>query len=334
MADGILEIQRRFEQSYPKQAEMLKNASEEEVFLLQNRFVKEAKDKLTRELEKADIKQDIKEMLQSTDETVAVGITEQLYEVLCGAQGDEIQTEVIKFFDTIERLKDMGTQDAEMMTYAMVNGGLAALGIAMLTDLIVNLLAGLGLAEAIFTVIVTLGTTVIGMVVDIVVLCIIPIFYFMAKPAACVFLIMNELESDLVIAEEKVIHGKVNVKTKTISAVFKLKHTIRSGGIWSTQKKDGALIGSKYAVVFEQKKSSFGPEPDSTKFAVGVECPLASRKNSCAVGINKTASEIGNEVDDHRKQYASDENGAYKMEMRCNSGSGSVAYYICRIYKK
>lgn len=313
---------------------MLKNANEEEIFSLQERFVKEAKERLIRELEKANVDQEIKETLQSTDETVAVAITEQLYEVLCKAEGDEIQTEVIKFFDTIERLKDMGTQDEEVLAYAMVTGGLAALGIAMLTDLIVNLLAGLGLAEAVFTAIVSLGTTVVGMVVDIVVLSIIPIFYFMAKPAACVFLIINELESDLEIAEEKVIHGKVNVKTKKISATIKFQHMIRSGGIWSTQKKDAALYGSHYAVVLKQKKSAFGPEPDSTKFAVGVECPLASGKNSCAVGIDKSASEIGKEVDDHRRQNVSDEKGAYKMEMRCSSGSGSVAYYICRIYKK
>ncbi len=333
--DNVMSVKERFKKLYPQEAQAFENAqSDEELTALKNQFLLDAKQRLIQEIEKTDLKNTVDlEALKGTDETVAVAITESVYKTLINARGDQIETELIKFFDTVERLKDMGTQDAEVLTYAMVNGGIAALGIAMVTDLILNLLQGLGLAEAIFTAVVSLGTTVVGAIVDIIVLCIIPIFYFMAKPAACIFMIINELETNLVIDEEKVVHGKVNVKTREIAASLKIIHTTRSGGIWSTQKKDAALIGTQYGVVLRQAKGISGVEPDNTKFAVGVECPLASGNNSCAVGINKTASQIADEVDDHRRQSVSVSDGKYGIEMHCNSGSGSLAYYICRIYK-
>lgn len=329
------DIKKRLKKWYPNEINAFENAkSDEEIISLQKKFISEAKRRLTLELQKANMDSKILTMLKNTDETVAIAITEELYQTLYNARGSQIQTELVKLFDTIQRLKDMGSQDEEVLTCAMINGGIAALGISMVTDLILNILAGLGLAEAIFTTLTTLGMSIVGIAVDIIVLAIIPIFYFMAKPAACMFIIINELDTDLVIDSEDVIHGKVNVKTTKIPGAMKISHIIRSGGIWSTQKKDCALYGSQYAVVLKQEKSISGSEPDSTKFAIGVECPLADGKNSCAVGINKTVAQIGKAVNAKRLQEVSDDNGIYKMEMHCHSASGSLAYYVCRIYKK
>lgn len=334
MEHTISDLKIRLKKWYPDEINAFENAkSDEEIIDLQKKFVSQAKEKLILELQKTNTDSKILSALRSTDETLAAIITEQLYQTLCNARNEQIQTELVKLFDEVERLKNMGSQDIEVLTYAMINGGLVALGIGMATDLILNLLAGLGLGEAIFTALTTLGMSGFGIVVDIVILAIIPIFYFMAKPAACIFVVINDLDTDLVIDSEKVIHGKINVKTTRIPAAYKIKNIVRSGGIWSTQKKDAALYGSEYAVVLKQEKSSSGSEPDDTKFAIGVECPLASGNNSCAVGINKTVDQIGKEVDDYRRQEVFDDNGTYKMEMRCHSAHGSIAYYVCRIYK-
>ena len=335
--DNIMTVKERFEKLYPQQAQAFKNAkNDDEILLLKDQFVGEAINRLLAEIEKANLKDTINpSILKDTNETVAVILTEKKYQDLINARGRAIETELVKLFDGVERLKELGTHDTEAIVYGLTTFGLGALGFVMSVDLVNNILVGLGLSEAIFTTLTTLGATIINIVVDIVVLSIIPLIYFMVKPAACNFVIINDLGVDLVIEAEKVVHGKVNVKTREIPARSKMSKIVRSGGIWSTQKRDAALYGSQYGVVLKQEKGQFGEdEPDNTRFAIAVECPLADGKNSCAVGINKTVDEISDEVDTHRKQDVSASNGTYGIEMRCNSGSGSLAYYVCRIFRE
>lgn len=326
----------RFEQLYPEEAKAFRlAASDEEVSALQQKFVREAQQRLVEALRSSGVLQEKLEALRDSSETVAEAIGEEVYRTLVNARGDDIETEIVKMFDEVERLKNMGSGDKEILTYAMMNGGLFALGFSMVTDLVTNILAALGLAEAIFTSLEAIGSIGFCAVVDIIVLSIIPIIYFMTKPAACVFLVVNDLEVNLCIESEKVIHGKLNVKTKEIPASMKMSQVVHSVGLWSTQKKNAALYGSHYAVVLNQKKSKYGTiEPDDTTFAISVECPLASGKNSCAVGINESLEAVAKDADDYRKQDVSAQNDTYGIEMHCNSGKGSIAYYICRIFKK
>lgn len=182
MEHTISDLKIRLKKWYPDEINAFENAkSDEEIIDLQKKFVSQAKEKLILELQKTNTDSKILSALRSTDETLAAIITEQLYQTLCNARNEQIQTELVKLFDEVERLKNMGSQDIEVLTYAMINGGLVALGIGMATDLILNLLAGLGLGEAIFTALTTLGMSGFGIMVDIVILAIIPIFYFSVK---------------------------------------------------------------------------------------------------------------------------------------------------------
>lgn len=332
--ESILE---RFRQHYPREYDAFSKAdSDEAIMELQERFLSESKEKLKQLICQSGLDEKRKQIiLQDDSETVAVVIRESLYSQLTNARGDEIQTQLVELFDGIERLKDMGNQDTEVMAYALSNAGLAALGFAMSVQLIIDVMVGMGVDSAVVAALETISLVAVGVVIDLIVLSIIPILYFMSKPAACIFVVINNLDVNLEIQEEDIIHGKVNVRTKCIPAARTIKSTIRSGGIWSSQKKDAALIGTQYGVTLKQTKGEIETaEPDDTIFAIGVECPLADGDNSCAVGINKTASAIGEEVDKHRKQEVMEQNDTYKIEMWCNSGSGSVAYYICRITKK
>lgn len=331
-----MEVKARFKRLYPEYAAALEKAqSDDEISELQQTWIEQRKAQLLKELT-AQGKRDLLAdgMLKDTDKTVAVALTETQYETLVNARNGQIQSELVAMFDAVERLKDMGSQDEEVMSYAMMNAGLAALGISMVTALITEILSGMGLATAVFTALSVASMSVVGIAVDLVVLAVIPIIYFMTKPAACIFMVINELQTDLVIQDEDVVHGKVNVKTERIPGSIKLKSVMRSGGIWSTQKRDAALIGTQYGVRLAQKKGQLGEEPDDTTFAIGVECPLADGHNSCAVAINQSARDIARAVDAHRRQDVSCDDGKYGMEMHCNSGSGSLAYYVCRIFKK
>lgn len=329
----------RFQELYPREYEAFSGAdSEAEIMILQERFLRERKQKLmsclTENRLSADRKNDIN-ILQDANETVAVILHEELYNQLINAKGSEIEKLLVEMFDGVERLKDMGSQDAESMAYAMSNAGLAALGIAMCTQLIADIMVGMNLNAAMVAALASVSLGTVGIVIDIIVLAIIPIFYFMSKPAACIFAVINDLDVDLEINEEAVIHGKLNVKTKIIPAAAASKSILRSAGIWSTQKTDAALIGTQYGVNFVQKKGKFsGTEPDDTVFSVGVECPLASGLNSCAVGFDKSAENIGKEANAKQKQEVAEENKNYKIEMRCHNAHGSIAYYICRISRK
>ena len=331
-----VELKARFKKLYPEHAAELEKAqSDEEIHALQQKWIQDRKDALIHELTVQGKRNLLDErMLNDTDKTVTVTLTEDNYRKLINARGGEIQNELVAMFDGVERLKDMGSQDPEVVTYAMVNAGLAALGISMATALIAELLSGLGLATAIFTALSAASFSVVGAVIDIIVLAVIPIIYFMVKPAACIFAVVNELQTDLVIQDESIVHGKVNVRTETIPGALKLTQFICSAGIWSTQKRDAALIGTQYGVRLKQVKGIQGIEPDGTTFSIGVECPLASGSNSCAVAIDKSANDIAKEADAHLKQDISCDNGKYGMEMHCNSGSGSLAYYVCRIFRK
>ena len=281
-----VELKSRFKKLYPEYAAALEKAqSDEEIYTLQQKWIQERKDALIHELNEHGKKLLNEEMLKDTDKTVAVTLTEEAYHKLANARGGEIQSELVAMFDGVQRLKDMGSQDAEVITYAMMNAGLAALGISMATALITELLSGLGLATAIFTALSVASFSVVGTVVDIIVLAVIPIIYFMTKPAACIFAVINELQTDLVIQDEAIVHGKVNVRTESIPGSLKLTQFICSAGIWSTQKRDAALIGTQYGMRLAQKKGIQGVEPDGTTFSIGVECPLASGSNSCAVAI-------------------------------------------------
>lgn len=329
----------RFKKFYPKEYELFSCAdSEQKVMMLQEQFISERKQRLIGYLEAKGLNADESSkagMLKDDNETVAVTLQENLYNRLVNARDAEIQTLLVEMFDGVERLKDMGSQDNEVLAYAMSNAGLAALGISMCVQLIAEIIVGLELNAAMVAALASVSLGVVGIVIDIVVLAIIPIFYFMSKPAACIFMVINDLDVDLVIKEEAVIHGKLNVKTKRIPAAAKFLSTLRSGGIWSTQKKDAALIGTQYGVKLSQEKGTFSQtEPDDTTFSVGVECPLASGLNSCAVGFGKSAEEIGKEADSNQAQESTADNGKYKIVMRCHNPHGSVAYYICRISRK
>lgn len=322
-------LRSRFEKLFPEyHKELIRAGTDAEIEMLRQKYLGEQRSQL-RELLKGNVAGFKSEALGATDETCAVTIEKDLYDALIRASDGQIETELVKIFDGVERLKDLGSKDAAVVTYALTNVGLASLGFAASAFCIEEVLAGMGVIDAAFLAMSTIGASVaVGIATLVIVAILIPIIYFVAKPAACIFIVVNELSEALEYVEECNYHGKRLVMTRDIPASARLGSTVlMSGGIWSTSKRDGALYGTQYGVTLRRK------DKDDIKFNIGVECPLASGSNCCAVGFNKSAEDIAKTADSGGKQKDEQTQSGYAMEIKCNSGSGSVAYYIARIYK-
>ncbi len=78
-----------------------------------------------------------KDLLRDEEnEGMAIQLRPEKYEELIHAKGDEIETQILKLMDEMQRLKDLETGDAEAITAAILAGGLSAItaaGIVYLT---------------------------------------------------------------------------------------------------------------------------------------------------------------------------------------------------------
>ena len=71
------------------------------------------------------------------------------------------------------------------------------------------------------------------------------------------------------------------------------------------------------------------------EFAFAFDCPLTGLyvDNNCYCAIGETAKTVAELTDEHNKQAWKDEKDGYGISIKCNDPSGSIAYYIVRIYK-
>ena len=148
----------------------------------------------------------------------------------------------------------------------------------------------------------------------------------MAKPANCIVVLINELNKPLLFSKDHNIHGKPHVITHEI-----LNGTTTSGGkpispvigFISTEKRSGALYGTQYGFTMKYGK---------TRLSFGVCNPLRG-KNNCFCKFDKSAKYVAEETDKQNQQQWSVMKGGITLSIKCNSSSGSSAYYVARAYK-
>jgi hypothetical protein len=152
----------------------------------------------------------------------------------------------------------------------------------------------------------------------------------MSKPANCIVLIINELNDDIQFEDDYNVHGKPVTFVQDLLAVTKSKGAVvaYSAGFFTTQKRDSALYGTQYG--FRLKSA------EGAVFTFGAECPLTSMytDNNCYCAFDKSAEEAANATTDKNVQEYYAEKGDVCLSIKCNSGAGSIAYYVARIFNK
>lgn len=329
--EKIFQLKSKFRQSFPDYAKQLENAkSQEEIDMLHKRFIEESKLNLQKALEKAGIS------IQEQDYTAPATLTPDDYNTLINARGDQIVNALITLIDGVERLKKIhedGPFTAQMMTAGAISIGFVSWRIAsdklsQNAGMSAAALAGVrGATVAVISALVTVS--IIGIVI--------PIIYFMTKPAACIILLINELSGDLRGAlefkEQYNVHGEPQLVTTPIPAPKKIEDTLyATSGFIATKKIEKALVGTQFGFVMTYKH----PQKGSMDLAFGTENPLTSLSvdNNCYCAINESAQTAAEKTSSENKQYSESKvvNGI-KLSIRCNSGSGSIAYYVARVYQ-
>ena len=248
----------------------------------------------------------------------------------------------------------MGEDDERMMVKAFMDAGMWAVGGYGLFQVVKILktlykLTQATEAYAVFTGIMEVGVNVIKIgIATVIIAILVPLFIYMNKDAAAIFVIVNDTDSDLDLLEYHTTHGKIVgifkenpdldnpkpiipkrlppiINPKTGKEVC--KGSIQAG-FFAARKNDNALVGSQGAL-------KFGP---MTSFPKGVfmgwEVPLSQGSNRLLVStdFNGSTSEFSDKTNDGDKQEdtAMGSNGA-KVVSRVHSASGSEGYYVFNV---
>lgn len=370
----IKEYKKKLDAKYPLYTSAIeKSKSEEEKHLLHEAFLKDAKAdmdkafinlsaelkqlKMTDVLSSINVEHD-KDQIQKVitslqanssttnpSETIAILLQPQLLEKLIHAEGHDIEVQVQKILDGVERLSNMTDDDAIAVSLQIVGFSAAAIGLIAGSVTLYQLLtlSGAFTVSATLAGVVAATVAVVTAIAAFVVLAVlIPIIYFMKKPAVCMVLLINELDggpalknNSLEFIDSHNVHGKPTLITTPIpGAYYSPNGTYAYSGLFSTSKRDEALIGTQCGFQFKcEYKSSKGTKEIS--FAFGVENPLTSiyKDNNCYCGFDISAEEAAQNTDKNNKQtYAAENEDGIKLSIKCNSKGGSVAYYIARVY--
>ncbi len=324
--DIDLKLKQGFRTLFPDYATKLEKAtSQDEINLLQAAFIEERKQALADALGK-----DITE-LKASDQTAAIPLKKETYDILINATGDDIKRQLHVLIDGLERLKGMEQDDAGLVTAQILLSG--ALGVGLLSTSAVVAKLAVGAAEAVAAFagvsVATVGA-VVAIAALVIVAVLIPIIYFMHKPANAIVLLINELDKPLVFEHDHNVHGKPMLMTTPIPEGIEVPGNAKYpvAGFIATQKRDSALVGTQYGF-------TMGYGNTGTKFSFGVECPLTSiyTDNNCYCAIDESAEKVAELTTKKNKQFWEAEKDGFKLSIRCNSGSGSIAYYVARAYK-
>lgn len=324
--DIDLKLKQGFRFLFPDYATKLeKVTSQEEINKLQAAFIEESKQALADALGK-----DISE-LAANDQTAPILLKKETYEFLVNASGDDIKNQMKILIDGLGRLKGMENDEAGIVAAKILLSGALGIGSLATSEAIAILVAGA--AEAVVALAgVTFATVqvVVAVATLVIISVIIPIIYFMVKPANALVLLINELDKPLTFVGDHNVHGKPVLMTSPIPAGIEIpgagKYPV--AGFIATEKKEMALVGTQYG--FTVKYGNTG-----TQFSFGVECPLTSimKDNNCYCAIDENAKTVAEKTTVKNKQFWEDEKNGLKLSIRCNSGNGSIAYYVARAYK-
>ena len=163
----------------------------------------------------------------------------------------------------------------------------------------------------------------IGEIIAAIILVIIPIIYFMLKPAFTTVLIINDSNEDYKFGKHFNTHGKTTSYTTSITSKFeKDGQTFSNAGFFTSSKKDGALYGTQ---------SGFTLLTGQETLAFGAECPL-NGSNNCYCEFDKSAEQISKLTEKKKDLYHEVSKGGLGLNIRGNSKSGGLAWFIGRIY--
>lgn len=324
--DIDLKLKQGFRSLFPDYATKLEKAtSQEEINQLQATFIEERKLELAKVLGK-----DILE-LNASDYTAPFPLKKETYGILVNATGDTIKKQLHVIIDGLERLKGMENDEAGLVTAQMLLSGVLGIGLLSTSTVVAKL--AVGAVEAVAALAGVTAATV-GIVVAVVALVIvsilIPIIYFMEKPANAIVLLINELDKPLVFEQDHNVRGVPALMTETIPEGIEIPGIAKYpvGGLIASQKADKSLYGTQYGFTMRYGSTD-------TKLSFGVECPLTSlyHDNNCYCAIGESAKKAAETTTKKNKQFWETEKDGIKLSIRCNSGSGSIAYYVARAYK-
>ena len=323
------ELKRKFRKLYPEYAARLDGLSGQDFNRVHQEIIAEAKENLINALNTAGITLD--GGTDNADKTCCIPLTHEQYHHLIDATGDDIKNQLHVLLDGLERLKGMENDDAGLVTAQLLLSGALGVGLLSTTTVVSKLVAGAVEGVAAFAGVTTATVGAICAIVALVIVAVlIPIIYFMMKPANCIVLLINESDQDLVFLSDYNVHGKPMLMTSPIpkGIVIPGVGTYPVAGFIATEKRQDALFGTQYGF-------TMGYGTSSTKLSFGVECPLTSiyTDNNCYCSFDETAQQVAEKTTSQNKQSCTAEKNGLKLSIKCNSGSGSIAYYIARVYK-
>lgn len=315
------ELRIKFEEVFPEYAQRLNKA-------MSNGVLEETYNEIVEETLNAMIVACAR--MNGDDATgIPVIILEDMYEKMINAEGNDIKYYITYFLNTLQIVKPyLDHDDLDMVAKHFVLHSIFTLDSFGIGVYLNGLKKGYETFEACAEALVSSVEGVASIVTFVVSVALIPIIYFMEKPAVTIMMFINDLEHDIETDGYKCKHGKLIGITKEIKSGKKLDSHL--AGVYTTSKRDDALVGSTVGYKFNVKENGNVVKD----FYIGLECPLSSiyGGNCCYASFKGDLSSICDEVHNKQKtKYTITENG-YTIDVRCNSKSGSVAYYIGRIY--
>jgi len=312
----------RFKTLYPKEYRLIKNCQSDADF----EKVREIYRKQLREhLERHNLEQ--VENVGDGDYAAAFAVSPGNLPTYKSAVNDQVKQQVetlLSMVAEVKQMSDTGATTTEMAVTMSVTG-VAVVGAGIYVFL--QNVAAAVLVDAILGTMLTVGVAVVITAVVLVVLAIvIPIIYFMEKQAACIVMVVNTTKSDFVFQNVDMTHGKQMTTTLKIPAAVKVSvgpapGTYALAGFYAAQKRDDALVGTQSGWEFKL---------GDVQFSFGVDCPLTAiyDDNNCWCGFNSNASNASSQTDSNNRQDWVVVAAGYQATIRCNSGSGSIAYYM------
>jgi len=345
--DNNLTLKKKFHETFPEQAQLLELAkSQDEINELHSRFVDESKQKTIESVKNSDLSDEDKQKVMTNMKVLKAipkGVTavdsmllmNEKYETLIKAKDHEIENQIHVLLDTLQRLKEFknSKDKSSSIVAGMVSGGIILFG-ATLTYLYREYRFNYTLPQALELIFIV--PSVLALFIESVLLAVlIPIIYFTTHPSNCIIFLINELDKPLEFSEEYNIHGKPHTITTVIPGVIVVPksetspegETSRSAGFMVSVKEKSAMVGTQYG---------FTMKCGDTLLSFGVESPLGD-KNKCSCEVNTSAKYVAKLMDRtpgaRAILYAISIGKDITITIRCNSGSGSTAYYIARAYK-
>lgn len=317
-----VELKAKFEEVFPEYAQRLNtaitNGNLEEVY---NAIVQETQDAMIAACAG---------MNDDDSSGIPAIIIDEAYKAMIEAKDGDIKYYLTYFLNTLQLVKPyLDDKDLDMVAKYFVLGGVFTLTSFGISAYINALVRGLETIEACAAALVSTASGVASIITFVVVTALIPIIYFMEKPAVTLMMFINDLKHDIRMVEYHCKHGKLVSKIKEIKSGVKVNS--RLAGVYMTSKRDDALVGSTVAYKFQVMENGKAAKD----FYIGLECPLSSiyGGNCCFASFTGNVSSICDKVHDEQKKTHHISGDGYAIDIRCNSQSGSVAYYIGRIYE-